>query len=302
MKNINPMGPRLAEYKYKNDENYLYQIKWDGVRILAIKEKSVLTLVNRYHRDKTVQFPELQILKEVKEDFVIDGELMVVEGKKNSFSKILRRNLTNDLNKIRFLKEQIPITYAVFDILSLNGNSLMNEGIEKRISILTNLLGKQIKGNDTIHICKSFDDGVSLFSITEDLGLEGMIAKRRGSKYIQGKKSFDWIKYKHKRVIKPYIGGIMVENNRVRSLAVGVIDDEGSLIHIGNVGAGLSENDKQDILQKSISIVKEESKFKNFNNRKHIWLNPEVRCYIEFMEWTDDYTLRSPVFKGLLED
>lgn len=299
---INPMGPKLAEFKHINDERFFYQIKWDGVRILVHKEGTKVTLINKHQRDKTLQFPELQILKEIKDDFIIDGEMMVVKGEKNSFSQILKRNLTKDLNKIKMLSNRIPVTYGVFDIIYLNGASLMDHEIEKRLEILNTLVENNYNYTNILHVCKNFDDGVSLYETTNKLELEGIVAKKRGSKYIQGKKSYDWIKYKHKRVIKPYIGGIMVENQRVKSLAVGVMDEQDHFLYIGNVGTGLSEDNKKEILEKSIDIVRQHSIFKNFADKNHIWINPEVRCYIEFMEWTDDYTLRSPVFKSLLED
>jgi bifunctional non-homologous end joining protein LigD len=291
------MSPKLLEFDFKNNPNYFYQIKWDGVRMLTYKEGNKITLLNKYGKDKTKQFPELQNLANIKEPFILDGEIMVVEGRKNSFSKILKRNNTTDIKKISFYVENIPITYSVFDLLYFNGKWLMDKPIEYRQDLLKDL----IQSDTLVHLCQNFQDPVELFYSTKKLGLEGIIAKKKGSKYIEGKKSYDWIKYKHRQNIEVYIGGILVEDKQLKSLAIGIYERD-EFTYIGNVGTGLSEVNKEEILKKAVSIVTMDSPFRNFKDKQHIWLYPRVKCLVEFMEWTDDNTLRSPIFKGFLED
>lgn len=290
-----PMSPKLKEFENINDANFTYQIKWDGVRILASVQNGQVTLINKNHRDKSLQFPELQTLSSLGKDFIVDGEVMVIEGIKNSFSKILRRNMTIDRKKISHYTKEIPITYGVFDILYLNGRWLLEETLEKRQSILNNLL----HSDSLIHICQNYTNAIDLFKTTREMGLEGIIAKKIGSKYTPGKKTYDWIKYKHKQSIETSVGGLLIENQSIRSLAVGVIEENG-LRYVGNVGTGLSEEAKEEILRIAIKSVRVESPFRNFDDKNHIWIEPTVKCYIEFMEWTDEYTLRSPVYKGIL--
>ncbi len=293
---IDPMGPKLLNFNYKNDPSYLYQIKWDGVRIVTYKNNGSITLINKKLKDKTLQFPEIGILQTIKYDFVIDGEIMVVDENKNSFSKVLRRNFTNDEKKIRNLTTTIPITYAVFDVLKFGEKWLMDYPIEERQKYLT----EYFPNNNLIHIVQNFDDGVKLYDKTKILNLEGMIAKKRGSKYIQGKKSYSWIKYKHTQEISPFIGGLYIEEKQVKSLAVGIPHGEDKYLYIGNVGTGLTENHKRAILKAVLNEPVLSSPFINFNGKDHIWITPKVKCHIEFMEWTEEYTMRSPVFKGII--
>lgn len=297
MKKIIPMSPKLLPFDFKNNPDYIYQIKWDGVRMLTYKESGKITLINKYGKDKTKQFPELKKLETLEANFVLDGEIMVVEGTKNSFSKILKRNNTGDVKKINFYIDHIPIIYSVFDIVYFNDRWIMDQPLEYRQNLLNNFL----ESNSLIHLCQNYNEAVELFQTTKKLGLEGIIAKKKGSKYIQGKKSFDWIKFKHRQVIEGYIGGILIENGMIKSLAIGIKESE-EFIYIGNVGTGLSEELKKTILSKGLDLVIVDSPFKNFNDKKHIWLLPIVKCFIEFMEWTEDYTLRSPVLKGIQED
>lgn len=293
---ITPMSPKLKSFSNLEDYNYYYQIKWDGVRILTYKLNDTIKLINKNKKDKTKQFPEFEILRDINKDFILDGEAMVIEGNKNSFSKILKRNMTIDSKKIDYYLKVAPITYAVFDILYYDSRWLINEPIEKRQELLHWLL----KNNCLIHICKNYDSAIELYKSTKNIGLEGIIAKKKGSKYTPGKKSYDWVKHKHVLEIQPYIGGVLLENNNIKSLAVGIQEDE-NFIYIGNVGTGLSAYKRREVLKLLINKVRLDSPFNNFRDKKHIWVEPTVQCYIEFMEWTDGFTLRSPLFKGLLE-
>lgn len=290
------MSPMLMDFPNKEDDNYYYQIKWDGVRILTYKENEGVKLINKNFKDKTKQFPELSILANIEKNFIIDGEAMVVKDNKNSFSKILKRNMTVDSKKINYYTKELPITYAVFDILYYDGIWLLEYPIEKR----QNLLKSLFKDTSLIHICQNYESAIDLYKTTKSLRLEGMIAKKKTSKYTPGKKNNDWIKYKHILEIKAFIGGVFVEENNIKSLAVGIKEEE-KIIYIGNVGTGLSTSKRKEILRALINNVRIDSPFNNYQDKKHIWVEPTVKCYIEFMEWTDDFTLRSPVFKGLVE-
>ena len=135
---IKPMEPRPAEAPF-DDPEYVYQIKWDGIRILAFLEKGRVRLQNRKGRDRTAQFPELQHLAELirSEEALLDGEVVVMEGGKPSFPRVIQRDFCKNERSILPLSRKLPCTYCLFDLLFLDGKDLTGEPLVERQQLLS---------------------------------------------------------------------------------------------------------------------------------------------------------------------
>ncbi|WP_353893304.1 hypothetical protein PRVXH_000014 [Proteinivorax hydrogeniformans] len=297
MKQITPMEPVL-KYDLINCNDSIYQVKWDGIRILTYKENKDIYLTTRKGKDKTNVFPEIQELKQLSSTFVLDGEAIIIEEGFNDFSKILTRNQLKNKHQINIAIKEQPITYMVFDIIYLNGKWLSNLPYSERYKILTQEI--EIKNLNHTKVCKNYDDGESLFKGTKLQKLEGVLEKDLKSKYTFTKSKY-WKKYKHTNDIDAFVGGIYIKNNTISSLALGT-KENGFLRYIGNVGVGLDNENIKEILSLANSLVSLESPFKNKKIKKHIFLKPNIKVNVEFMQWTPHKTMRSPVFRGIKKE
>ena len=173
-----------------NSPAYLYQIKWDGVRILALVEGRRVSLKNRRGRPRTEQYPELQSLAGLigVKSAVLDGEVIALAAGKPSFQKVLRRDLCRREAAVRALQREIPCTYCLFDLLFLEGVDLRADPLEERQRLLEEI----VKPAPLLHLSERFAEGEALYREIERAGLEGIVAKKRGSPYREGKRSADW--------------------------------------------------------------------------------------------------------------
>lgn len=292
------MEPRPYPYP-PADKKYAFQVKWDGVRLLAYVTRNGVRLQNRHLKDKTAQYPELANLGSFlfRREAILDGELVVLtkEGKP-SFARIIRRDNATEPALIKHLSRVIPVSYVLFDILYLDQQDLRSLPWHKRQEILYQV----VRPHEHLHLAENFTDGVALFTATRELQLEGIVAKDKGSPYISGKKSSLWLKIKHRRSLTALVGGYTVKGNNLSSLLLGVYS-EGRLRYIGRAGSGLGEEERR-LLETSLpQLAVPFSPFMNpprLKGLKVVWVKPILSVLIEFSEWTENLLLRAPVIKG----
>ncbi|HEX9351305.1 MAG TPA: DNA ligase D [Gaiellaceae bacterium] len=295
-----PMLATLAEEVPKGD-GWTFEIKWDGYRIIATVAGGEPELRTRKEQDYTQRFENVakELAKALKTpDCVVDGEVCALDEEgRPSFSAMQQG------------KRGTPIVYYVFDLLEVEGEPIVDLPLEERRKRLEKLLDKR---NKTVRLSEGFDDGNALLSAAEQQGLEGIMAKRLGSRYLPGKRTRDWLKIKgHGRqefVIAGYTKGQGRRATTLGSLVLGTYDEGGELVYVGNVGTGFNDKEIERLLRKLKPLERDTPPFKSVPKMPRVrkgdivWVEPKLVAEVEFAEWTHDGRLRAPAYKGLRED
>jgi bifunctional non-homologous end joining protein LigD len=300
------MLAKLTQALPRKDDEWGYEIKWDGIRALAFIEGGRIRLVNRNGRDTTSQYPELRELgKEVgPQQLILDGEIVAFDEQgRPSFQRLQNRmHLASD-SAIRRRMQDIPVAYMIFDLLFLDGHSTMPLPYADRRKLL-NELG--LEGPFWRTPAYHAGDGKSFQAASRETGLEGVIAKRLDSSYEPGRRNSSWLKIKNVQRQDMVIGGWMPgEGGRAKSLGslvVGYYDGD-DLKYAGNVGSGFKEDDLMRLGRLLEPLKRSTSPFSGRQPKKGaIFVEPQLVAEVEFLDWTQTATLRAPVFKGLRDD
>ncbi|HLS94974.1 MAG TPA: non-homologous end-joining DNA ligase [Sphingobacterium sp.] len=276
-------------------EGYLYEIKWDGYRIIAYKDGPKVRMDSRGGLNYTSKYPPLaEALQALKHDVVLDGEVVVLNDRgQPDFDALQKYNGHNT-----------PIYYYVFDLLWLDGNDLTGMPLHARKELLQMLL----KENEVLHFSDSFDNGHALYGEVLKLNLEGVVGKRRDSLYVEGSRTEDWIKVPTRKRQEFVIGG-WAESDKSRafkSLLFGAYK-EGKLEWIGRSGGGYKEREMPAILQKLKALETALSPFVNkvLDTKGAVthWVQPTLVANFEFATWTKSGRIRKPAtFLGFRYD
>ncbi len=203
--------------------DWTHQVKFDGVRCILANSDGAINLWSRHGTPCTHQFPEFQSLR-LPPSVMLDGELIVVSSGWTDFEAVMERFMSKREQKIVRLASTTPAHFVAFDILNINGDSVMSQPLRERQALLSSV----VEPSDVISVCQSFDDGQALFESTRQLGWEGIVSKRLDSPYRPGVRSKDWLKAKHYIVAQmdvvavrrePY--GLLVEHD---GRTVGVVE------------------------------------------------------------------------------
>lgn len=285
------------------------EIKWDGMRIQAAITRSpdsgggkpAMTLRSSNGRDVTGSFPELAGLAMALEaDAVLDGEVVVFDGDRPSFGRLQQRIHVDRPHPS--LVEAHPVVYIVFDLLMLDGNSLVGLPYETRRRLLNDLLPDGTNWSTPPFLD---DDAETLLQLAADRDLEGIVVKRLDSIYESGSRSSAWRKIKIRRrqefVVGGWLEGQRSLENRLGSLMVGVWAD-GRLVMAGRVGSGLTEVERSRL--EKLLVVTDEPPFAEIPplDKRPVWVEPTVVVEVEYGEWPADGQLRHPVYRGLRID
>jgi bifunctional non-homologous end joining protein LigD len=305
---IKPMLASPAKLPAKQDE-WAFEVKWDGVRAVVRSEPGRFHLFGRSGIEYTKAYPELYHLNRAlsSHSAILDGELIAFDPEtgRQSFQAVQQRIHVSSPTQIKRLAAEAPVTLMIFDLLWLDGHSLMDLPYEERRARLDALdLGSGEHWQvPAFHV----GDGTALLAATEEQQLEGVIAKRLGSVYEPGARAAAWRKIKNTRRQEVVIGGF-TPGRRGRSgslgaLQVGVYDDEGDLVHAGGVGSGFTEALLRDLMQRLEPLEQDDSPFTGRQPPKETrFVRPELVCEVTFAEWSRDGSLRHPVFQGLRDD
>ena len=291
-----PMLATLAAERPAAGE-WLYEVKFDGYRVIAYLRGGTCTIRSRNDNDLTARFAKVAkaLERAVREDAVLDGEVCALdELGRPSFSA-----LQQDSGRL---------VYYAFDCLELAGEALVSLPIEKRRASLAEVLDRRSR---TVLLSEAFDDGEALLKAATAQGLEGVVAKRAASPYSQGRRTRDWLKIKtHGRqefVIAGYTRGSGSRAGTFGSLVLGV-KDGGELRYAGNVGTGFDEREIRRLLallrplERPTPPFREAPKLPRVRRGEVTWVEPRLVAEVEFSEWTHDGHVRQPSYKGLRDD
>jgi bifunctional non-homologous end joining protein LigD len=292
---IEPMKAQLSDQPPFDNPDWLFEIKWDGYRAIAEIRTDQNRLYSRNGLTFDKAYPKIfDGLKTIRKNAILDGEIVVFDemGKPN-FQK-----LQNYRSRDRYI-----IQYYVFDIIELEGKSLTNLPLTERKEILRKLLPE----SKIIRYCDHVEDeGKIFFREMQKMNLEGMIAKRKKSKYFIGKRSSDWLKIKNIHTQEAIIVGFTDPKGSRKyfgSLLVAV-KDKGKLVSIGNVGTGFTDKGLKELYAKLKPLIRKASPLSvPVKETPDItWVDPVLVCAIKFTEITEDGSARHPVFQGLRVD
>jgi bifunctional non-homologous end joining protein LigD len=292
-----PMLATLADHAPHGD-GWTFEVKWDGYRALAYVRNGEAHLVSRRQNDLTQRFPEVAkaIVKATKSPYaVLDGEVCALDEQgRASFSAMQQSSG--------------PLVFYAFDLLELDGEPLVDLPLSERKARLEQLLDKR---NRTVRFSEGFDDGDALLEAAEAQGLEGIMAKRLESRYVQARRTRDWLKVKtHGRqefVVAGYTAGSGRRVGTFGSLVLAV-NDENGLRWVGNVGTGFNDAEIRRLLKLFKPSVRKDPplavvpKMPRVRKSDVTWLEPRFVAEVEFSEWTHDGHIRQPSYKGLRED
>jgi len=287
---------------------WAYEIKWDGVRAIAFSEPGTLRVQSRNLHDVTASYPELARLRRAlgSHRAVLDGEIVVLDPDgRPSFSTLATRMGVSSPAKAKRLAASSPVTYVIFDLLWLDGHSLMAlPYAERRSRLMALALGGE-RWRAPEHIVGR---GRETLAASEAAGLEGVIAKRLDSPYEPGRRGGAWIKIKNVRRAQLAIGGWMVgqgrRRERIGALLMGERMPDGTLRYAGRVGSGMGESDLEALAGALVPLEREHSPFDAPGTpppRGAIFCAPARSAVVAFREWTRDGMLRQPSFESLLE-
>jgi bifunctional non-homologous end joining protein LigD len=290
-----------------DDPEWLYEVKWDGYRTIAIIQKGNIQLFSRNNKSFTEKYyPIADELKAWGSDAVIDGEIMVInENGLSDFSVLQNWRSEADGELVMY----------VFDILWYNGKNLMGLPFVNRLDILREAFPT---GRDRIRLSQVYPEhGKDFFEAAEKLGLEGIIAKKADSIYTPDLRSRYWLKIKAQKRQEVLIGGYTLNEGTGKlfsSLLLGVYEN-GKLRFVGKVGTGFTDKLQKELMKLFKPLIIESSPFQsepdvNQPSRfrpnppvaKATWLRPEIICEVSYTEQTKDGVFRHPSFKGLRTD
>jgi len=281
---------------------WVYEVKWDGVRSLCYVEKKKVRLVSRTGKSMEKQYPELAALADVlnAESAIVDGEIVAFdEPGRPSFAKLQPRIGANPKAVPQLTRSQ-PVTLFAFDLLYLNGYDLRACSLEDR----KRLLASALRPSPTIRFSDHFvGKGPQLLESARATGLEGVIAKRATSPY-ESKRSNLWVKLKVVNQQDFVICGFTEGAREFGALVLGYYEKK-NLVWAGNVGTGFDQNALKELHRTLQAIAVKRSPFATAHAELKAgvtWVRPELVCTVKFAMWTPDLRLRAPVFLGLRPD
>ncbi len=272
-----------------NSKDYIFELKFDGIRTLIFANPEKIIIKNRNKTDVTHLYPELQNIKNiVNSNTIFDGEIICFENGEPSFKKLQERSHLKGNDKILYHMENNPAVFICFDIV-YKDKDLTKLPLLKRKEILS-----LFKDTESFIKTKYIDtDGIKLFNKVKKLNLEGIIAKKKNSIYKINTRDNSWIKIKNLRMEEFIIGGYIEEKkNFVVSLLLGeIIKNE--LHFVGKVLMGKKNKLYSELIH---SKTLKNSPFKNHTDDEAIYTQPVKTCKIKYLERTASNRLRQPIF------
>lgn len=304
---IKPMKAASGELPVGDD--WVYELKWDGMRNVAFIDDDGLRLQTTNLLDSTVSFPELQAMAGAFDGFesvILDGEIVAFGSNgQPSFGAMQDRMHVKDPVDARRRATRNPVHFIVFDLLHLNGIDMFEVPFGERRRLLDEVLDSG--DNWQVSTCHR-DDAAALLDTVIDRGMEGLVAKRLSSRYVEGKRAPTWRKIKPRGRQEFVVGGWSEgrdgRSGTVGSLLIGVFEDE-DFVHVGSVGSGLDSQSLAAWMDLVTQDARVDSPFVNEvakMGRELHWVEPRHVIEVAFGEWTDDGHLRHPSYLGRRTD
>jgi bifunctional non-homologous end joining protein LigD len=290
-----------------DESRYSFEVKWDGVRAIAYCKPGRIRLESRNLNEITDGYPEVRgILSDLgMREAVLDGEIVAFDDAgKPSFERLQSRMHVTSPNAIKRLSKSTPVVYAIFDLLHLDGETLIAMPYAQRRERLEALgLGGPAWRVPAVQR----GAGARLFEATQQQGLEGVVAKRLDSRYEPGRRTGAWIKIKHLRRQELVIGGWLPgegrRTERIGALLMGYHEND-ALRYAGRVGTGFTERTLTELTRLLKPLRTPANPFDDPPKlpRNAEFVTPELVADVEFREWTGEGVMRAPSFKGLRDD
>lgn len=302
---VSPMLATLVDKPF-DDKGWIYEVKWDGYRAMAVISDGKVELLSRNNKSfNDTYYPIYDTLRSWKLNAVIDGEIVVVNDSGQANFGALQ-NWRSEADG--------QLLYYVFDLLWLEGEDLTGLPLTERRQKLQSVL----PGADNIRVSEAFDiSGTEFFKTASEMGLEGIMAKKADSTYSYGVRSKDWLKIKTLNRQEVVIGGFTQNEDSPKlfsALLIGVYDGT-QLRYIGKIGTGFSDKLQKEMMQQFKPLIRKKMPFDvepdiNKPSRfrpnpplaKATWLKPGLVCEVSYREMTQDGVLRHPSFEGMRND
>ncbi len=304
---IEPMLSEAAE-KVPVGEEYLYEVKWDGIRALISLEDGQVRIRSRNQNDITAQFPELQIADKAfrATNGLFDAEIVSLDKTgKPDFKKVIHRLMSTGETNVQKMSKTSPVYCYIFDCLYLDGRPLVNEPLVKR----KEWLGDALRPDTPYRLSEVVEDGASLFEAAREHALEGIMAKRKDGKYLPGRRSDLWTKVKVRNTVDCFIIGYTAgKGNRETTFGALQIAEEvnGELHYRGKVGTGFDDQTAKQLIGqiKKLKKIKQPKMAggKLVDEKVTVWVEPSLVAEISYAQITQDKMYREPVFVRLRPD
>lgn len=293
---IEPMEPILRPDVVSGSQ-WIHQIKWDGIRGLCRIENGRARLFTRNRRDRTEFYPEFKNIAEQlgAKSAWLDGEIVVLDrDQKPSFYRVLVRERLGNSVKASLYSAHDPAVYMVFDIMFIDGKDLRGLPLARR----KELLEQKLAPGRNVAITQDYSDGSALFALMKQKGWEGIVSKREDSPYTGGKRHRYWYKTKLQRKLLAAVCGLSLKNGVPVSLILGIRPGE-EWIYIGKASLGLTGEHFRLLKENMNHLGAEAPPFVATDGfRDAFWLKPLLTCWVSFLEWTEDGSLRHPKILG----
>jgi bifunctional non-homologous end joining protein LigD len=303
---MSPMQPMLATKgtTVPTGDEWVHEVKWDGVRVLADATTDRLRLLSRNGNDVTVAWPEISTSPLPGRDLLVDGEIIALNPAGLPDFRVLqdRMHVRKAVTAAR-LAQTVPATYMVFDLLRLDGRDLTDEPLTSRRELLAGLAL-----DSTWQVPAQYDDGRMLFDATLQQGLEGIVSKRRTSRYRFGERTPHWLKFAHRLRRSYVVGGWRPQEgttDRLAALLVGEPTADG-LLYRGRVGSGIAGRTGTALADLLAPHARATSPFDDevprVDARGTHWVEPVVVVDIDTHQTSRDQRLRQPSYQGVRSD
>jgi len=300
---------KTVDDPFDNDK-WLFEIKYDGVRVLAIREGENTHLYARKGTDITNRYPEVVLaLNSIALDrFVLDGEVVAQDERgRPSFQLLQRRMHVNNASMIARLSLAVPVSYYVFDLLAFDRFDTRTLPLEER----KRLLGELIHSDGPVRYCDHvIGRGKDFYAAVSEHELEGIVAKLRDAPY-RGTRTGDWLKIKRPLTEQFVIGGYSnPDGTRTHfgALLLGQYESDGALRYTDKVGTGFNQEKLRKIHAMLVERAQQDTPFRKpapgepVPEKNVHFVRPELVCNVRFTEWTDSGGIRQPSFLGLVEN
>ena len=287
-------------------DDWIHEVKWDGMRVLADVRDGVLTLTSRTGNDVTASYPELADLGASYDDMLLDGEVVALEGGRPSFGALADRMHVRDRRRAERLATVRPVTLMVFDLLRLYASDLTAQPLSARRELLERL---DLSGRHW-QVPPVYHDGRELFAATLEQGLEGVVSKRLSAPYLSGRRSTDWLKSPHRATLSAVVCGWRPEktneSGRLGAVLLGVPDGAGGWRFAGRMGSGIAGRAAVQLAEVLAPLTRPNSPFSDevprIDTVGATWVDPVVVVEARTLEVTRDGRLRQPAYLGIRTD
>jgi DNA ligase D-like protein (predicted ligase)/DNA ligase D-like protein (predicted polymerase)/DNA ligase D-like protein (predicted 3'-phosphoesterase) len=303
-----PIEPMLAnsDTQVPSSDTYMYEVKWDGIRAMISLDEGRVRIMSRNQRDISVAFPELLVPEKAfrASSLLIDAEIVCLDASgRPVFQDVINRMRQTSESTAQRGATRHPAVCYVFDLLYLDGRPVVGEPLERR----REWMADAIRPGGAYRVSEAVEDGAALFEAAAQMGLEGIMAKDRGSPYLPGKRTSQWLKIKTRRttecIIIGYTRGKGDRATTFGALHIGRYDGD-RMVYLGKVGTGFDDRLLKNVLTelKKVPEARRPVKEKPLDDAQSVWLEPTLLCEVQYASVTSNGTLREPVFLRLRPD